>query len=70
MKISIGTNYFQENSRQTIARQTHSIIQQKHECVTMYNVQFADDWERNNPDKTISNLHLLSRSSRNILPNY
>lgn len=70
MKISIGTNYFRENSRQTIARLTHSIIQQKHECVTMYNVQFADEKESSNPDATIINLNLLTRSSKNILPKY
>lgn len=70
MKISIGTNYFGENLRQSLARQTHSIIQQKHKNVLMYNVQFADELNSNNPDKTIKNLHVLTRSSKDVLPNF
>ena len=70
MKISIGTNYFGENERQDIARQTHSIIQKKHPNVKMYNIQFEDEEENWNPDNTIENIHAFKRSSKNILPDY
>lgn len=70
MKISIGTNYFGENERQNIARQTHSIIQKKHSNVKMYNIQFEDESESWNPDDTIENIHAYKRSSKDILPDY
>lgn len=70
MKISIGTNYFGQNERQDIARQTHSIIQKKHPNVKMYNLQFEDETESWNPDSSIENLHSFNRSSKDILPNY
>lgn len=70
MKISIGTNYFGQNERQDIARQTHSVIQKKYPNVKMYNIQFADDAENWNPDNTIENIHEYKRSSKDILPNY
>jgi hypothetical protein len=70
MKISIGTNYFGQNERQDIARQTHSIIQKKHPNVKMYNIQFEDETESWNPDSSIENLHAFKRSSKDILPEY
>lgn len=70
MKISIGTNYFGQNERQDIARQTHAIVQKKHPNVKMYNIQFADDTENWNPESSIENLHAFKRSSKDILPEY
>jgi hypothetical protein len=70
MKINIGTNYFGDNARQSLARETHSIIQKKHNNVKVFNIQFEDSLETFNNDVTIENLHVLKRSSKNILPNY
>jgi hypothetical protein len=70
VKISIGTNYYKDNKRQSIARETHSLIQKKYNNVNVFNIQFSDETENHNPDCTIENLHVLTRSSRDIISDY
>jgi hypothetical protein len=43
MKLSIGTNVFQENKRQTLALEILRKLKQKHDSVEIYNITFKNE---------------------------
>ena len=64
MKITIGTNYFNTNDRQTRAQECLRELKRRHSEISLYDVQFMDDFSGLIDD--FKTLPVLTRSSRDV----
>ena len=64
MKIAIGTNYFKTYDRQTRAQECLRELKRRHSEISLYDVQFADEFSGHIDD--FENLPLLTRSSKDV----